>query len=94
MSSALKRFAQWISAMGWTMSETARRIECSPTFVGYILDGVKAPGLRTACAIERVSSDWEHGPIRACEWVNDCPGDCNGAAPRRVKRARKKRNRG
>lgn len=64
----LEAFLTWI---GWSDSELARRVPCHQTYARGVRLGEKKAGLVFAVALERLTTEfaWPHGPIRASEWV-------------------------
>lgn len=64
----LDAFLTWI---GWTDSELARRVPCHQTYARGVHRGEKRAGLNFAVAVERLTTEfaWPDGPIRAAEWV-------------------------
>lgn len=62
------RFAAFLEWKGWTQADAADALGCSAAFVSMIFRATKLPGRRVANAIERETSEWPDGPIRATEW--------------------------
>jgi|JI10StandDraft_1071094.scaffolds.fasta_scaffold142292_2 hypothetical protein len=65
----LDAFLTWI---GWSDSELARRVPCHQTYARGVRRGEKRAGLVFAVAVERLTTEftWPDGPIRAAEWVS------------------------
>lgn len=55
---------------GLTQAEVAKRLGVTQGAVSQLLaDPDRRPRLALACAIERESGAWQHGPIRTEEWL-------------------------
>ena len=78
---AYARFRDWVFATADSQADVAKRLGCSQSRVSRIINGLVAPDLATAVAIELATEGWEHGPILAREWAvspsapatTDCP---------------------
>ena len=64
-----QRFRQWRDSLGISQEAMAKRLRYSQTFIALVEKGEKRFGLRGALTIQRMSEDWEHGPILASEWI-------------------------
>lgn len=84
MDAVTRRIRDWTDTTG--VSEAARLVRRELAKMGRadsIVDSMfshyranrRSPSLPIAVAIERASSQWEHGPIRADEWVRRAPAE-------------------
>jgi DNA-binding transcriptional regulator YdaS (Cro superfamily) len=62
------RFQLWMNDTGRSQAAAARDLNVDQSFVSKIVARERRPGRSTACAIERLTSEWGHGPIRPVEW--------------------------
>lgn len=63
-----------MSDTGRSQAATARDLGVDQSFVSKIVARERRPGRSTACAIERITSEWPHGPIRPVEWDDEARG--------------------
>lgn len=82
-----ERFLRWVSWLGVSEAEVARRLDCDASYPRRIRLGERRPGLDVALAIERVTSQpredgevWSEGPIRATEWAHSSSVDTPASA--------------
>ena len=73
MTTARDRFAQFIDDHTLSQRSVSEKLGCSQGLVSKIRLGQRSPGLDIAFRIERLTRDWEHGPILASEWVTEAP---------------------
>lgn len=75
----LEAFLTWI---GWSDSELARRVPCHQTTARAVRRGDQRAGLVFAVAVERLTTEfaWPEGPIRTAEWVDAKASDAKPAA--------------
>lgn len=63
------RFKSWMREAKWTTVALGERLDVDPSYLSHLRAGRHLPSLRVAVAIERLSADWPHGPIRPDEWL-------------------------
>lgn len=56
-------------AKKWNVAKLARATELNHSTVSKILSGKRSAGLAVASAVEKVTADWDRGPIRIAEWL-------------------------
>jgi transcriptional regulator with XRE-family HTH domain len=50
---------------------TALGCKCTQSFVGLVEHGKRRVGLEFAHAVEALTKDWDEGPIRTEEWLQE-----------------------
>lgn len=78
-----EKFAAWLAWKGWSQHEAAAAIGCSQALISAIVTGKKSRvGLSIAHAIERLSREWDLGPIATEEWDEGLTRAAGSGGPR------------
>ena len=62
------RLRDFLASANRPRAQVAKGLGCTRAHLYHLMSGYRTPGLRLALAIERLTADWQHGPIRAAEW--------------------------